>query len=53
MVAGTVAHCKSLPGHLNSVTIVDHANIIVNDANKTIIDDNGLVQTVAGTYLVN
>lgn len=49
MVAGPIAHCNTLPGYLNSVAIVDHANIIVNDANMTIIDDNGLVQTVAGT----
>ncbi|XP_044779751.1 uncharacterized protein LOC123327405 [Drosophila simulans] len=52
IISGAFAHCSTLPGHLDSVTIVDHGTLIVNDANVTITDSQGKDQKVSGTYLV-
>jgi len=52
IVSGAFAHSSTLPGHLDSVTIVDHGTLIVNDANMTITDDQGRDQQISRTYLV-
>ncbi len=52
IISGAFAHCSTLPGHLDPVTIVDHGTLIVNDANVTITDSQGKDQKVSGTYLV-
>ncbi|XP_052855134.1 uncharacterized protein LOC128263896 [Drosophila gunungcola] len=51
MVAGVTAQCYTLPGHLSTVTAVDHGTLIINDGQVTIID-LGLKQDISGSYLV-
>ncbi|XP_070139184.1 uncharacterized protein [Drosophila bipectinata] len=41
IVSGATAHCSTLPGHLDPITIVDHGTLIINDANVTVTDDQG------------
>jgi len=41
LVSGAIAHCSTLPGHLDPVTVVDHGTLILNEANMTITDDQG------------
>jgi len=41
LVSGAIAHGSTLPFHLDTVTVVDHGSLIVNEANMTIIDDQG------------
>jgi len=52
IIFGAFARCSILPGHLDSVTIVDHGTLIVNDANVTITVSQGKDQKMSGTYLV-
>ncbi|XP_032572005.1 uncharacterized protein LOC116800539 isoform X6 [Drosophila sechellia] len=52
IISGAFAHCSTLPGQLDPVTIVDYGTLIVNDANVTITDNQGKDQKVSGTYLV-
>ncbi|EAL58576.1 envelope protein [Wolbachia endosymbiont of Drosophila ananassae] len=52
IVSGAIAHCSTLPGHLDPITIVDQGTLIINDANVTVTDDQGREQKVSGTYLL-
>ncbi len=51
IVSGAIAHCSTLPGQLDPITIVDHGTLIINDANVSVTDDQGRTQKVSGTYL--
>lgn len=39
-----IAHCPTLPGHVDPVSIVDHGTLIINDANVMVTDDQGREQ---------
>lgn len=50
--SGGRAYCTTRPSHLEALTVIDEGIIIINDQTVNIATDNGVEQTVTGTFLL-